>query len=117
FESHNSAGLTLQDHLSWQLNLTPMTERDKLIATTLIDAIDNNGMLTSTVPSIVSGLNNEQGLVDVEEDEVMAVLHRIQQFDPVGVGYRDLQECLTIQIRHFDKDFPGVQNAIRIIDE
>lgn len=117
FETRNSAGQTLQDHLQWQLNLTPMTARDKLIATTIIDAIDNNGQLTSSVESIVNGLNNEQGQTGVEEDEVLAVLHRVQQFDPIGVGYRDLKECLTIQIRQFDSGYPGVATAIRIIDE
>ncbi len=117
FETRNSAGLTLQDHLSWQLNLTPMTARDKLIATTLVDAIDSNGMLTMTIEAIVSGLNNEQGQTGIEEDEVLAVLHRVQQFDPIGVGYRDLRECLSIQIRQFDAGYPGVAIAIRIIDE
>ena len=117
FETRNSAGQTLQDHLQWQLNLTPMTSRDKLIATTLIDSIDNNGQLTSSIESIVSGLNNEQGQTGIEEDEVLAVLHRLQQFDPIGVGYRDLKECLTIQIRQFDAGYPGVAIAIRIIDE
>ncbi|HTR00146.1 MAG TPA: RNA polymerase factor sigma-54 [Candidatus Acidoferrum sp.] len=117
FETRTSTGQTLQDHLTWQLNLTPMSARDKLIATTLIDAIDSNGQLTIGIEALVQGLNNEQGLADIEEDEVMAVLHLVQQFDPVGVGYRDLRECLTIQIRQYDKDYPGVQNALRIIDE
>ena len=117
FETRTSSGLTLQDHLQWQLNLTPMSARDKLIATTLIDSIDNNGQLTATIEALVQGLNNEQGLVDVEEDEVLAVLHLVQHFDPIGVGYRDLKECLSIQIRQFDKAYPGVQTAIRIIDE
>jgi RNA polymerase sigma-54 factor len=117
FETRNSSGLTLQDHLQWQLNLTPMTARDKLIATTLIDSIDNNGQLTTTVEALLLGLNNEQGQIDIEEDEVLAVLHRVQQFDPIGVGYRDLRECLTIQIRQFDSHYPGVATAIRVIDE
>jgi RNA polymerase sigma-54 factor len=117
FESRNSIGQTLQDHLTWQLNLTPMTPRDKLIASTIIDAIDSNGMLTLSIESILNGLNNEQGQEGVEEDEVLAVLHRIQQFDPIGVGYRDLQECLTIQIRQYDKGYTGVAVATRIIEE
>ena len=117
FESRNSTGLTLQDHLQWQLNLTPMTARDKLIAATLIDSIDSNGQLTTTLDALLLGLNNEQGQIDIEADEVLAVLHRVQQFDPIGVGYRDLQECLTIQIRQFDKCYPGVGTAIRIIEE
>lgn len=114
FESRNAAGETLQDHLTWQLNLTPMSDTDRLIAMALIDAIDPNGQLTSSIESIHSGLQQE---LEVDEDEIIAVLHRIQQFDPVGVGYRDLRECLDIQIRQLDPDFPGVAIARRIIDE
>ena len=114
FASRNSAGTTLQDHLMWQLNLTPMTDSDRLIATAVIDAIDPNGMLASTVGSIHAGLIRE---LDIDEEEVVAVLHRIQQFDPVGVGYRDLKECLSVQLKHLDPTFSGIQIAARIIDD
>ena len=116
FESRNSASETLQDHLLWQLNLTPMSETDHLIAMALIDAIDANGMLTSDVESIHAGLVES---LDVELDEVLAVLHRIQQFDPVGVGYRSLAECLTIQLSQFDRpdQAPMVEHARIIINE
>jgi RNA polymerase sigma-54 factor len=112
FESRNSAGTTLQDHLHWQLNLTPMSDTDRTIALSLIDAIDPNGQLTSSVSAIHASLVRE---LDIDEEEVLAVLHRIQQFDPVGVGYRDLQECLAVQICHLDQEYPGVQAAIRVI--
>ncbi len=114
FESRNSAGTTLQGHLMWQLNLTPMSDSDRLIATALIDAIDPNGMLATSVSSIHAGLIRE---LDIDEEEVVAVLHRIQQFDPVGVGYRDLKECLSVQLKHLDPTFPGIQAAARIIDD
>ena len=112
FESRNTAGETLQDHLMWQLNLSTMSDKDRFVATAIIDAIDPNGMLTSTIESIHSGLPEE---LDLELDEVLAVLHRIHHFDPVGVGYRDLRECLTIQIRQLDRTFPEVQLAEKII--
>ncbi|MFM1895371.1 MAG: hypothetical protein RLZZ385_445 [Pseudomonadota bacterium] len=116
FESRNSALETLQDHLLWQLNLTPMSETDRLIAMALIDAIDANGMLTSDVESIHAGLAET---LDVDLDEVLAVLHRVQQFDPVGVGYRNLAECLTIQLSQFDRPDQAatVQHARLIINE
>src|SRR5690554_1968060 len=87
FESRDSAAETLNDHLLWQLNVTKLSETDRLIGVALIDAIDVNGRLSADVESILSGL---QEYLDVDEDEVLAVLHRIQLFDPVGVGYRDL---------------------------
>jgi len=114
FESRNAIGETLQGHLIWQLNLTPMTDEDRLIATALIDAIDANGMLTSSIASIHAGLIRE---LDIDEEEVIAVLHRIQQFDPVGVGYRDLKECLGIQIKHHDQDCQVVQITSKIIED
>jgi len=114
FESRNSKSGTLQDHLNWQLNLTPMSDGDRLIAMAIIDAIDPNGMLTVTIESIHAGLIRE---LDIDEEEVLAVLHRIQQFDPVGVGYRDLKECLTLQLKQLDPEFPGIDIAARIIND
>ncbi len=114
FESRNSAEETLQDHLLWQLNLTPMSEQDEAIALAIIDAIDANGMLTIDIESIHASFDEE---FEIELDEVLAVLHRIQQFDPVGVGYRNLSECLLIQLNQLDLPEQKVQveNAKLII--
>lgn len=95
FESRDSAAESLQDHLLWQLNLTKLSDTDRVIGVALIDAIDVNGRLTTDIESIVTGL---QPYLETDEEEVLAVLHRIQLFDPVGVGYRDLSECLSIQL-------------------
>lgn len=116
FESRNAESETLQDHLLWQLNLTPMSDMDKEIAYSIIEAIDANGMLTTDIESIHTGLDPA---LDVEPDEVVAVLHRIQQFDPVGVGYRDLRECLLIQLNQFDDpELAGdIRNAKTIVAE
>ncbi|RKS86017.1 RNA polymerase RpoN-/SigL-like sigma 54 subunit [Orbus hercynius] len=85
---------TLNDYLMWQLNLSPFSERDKTIAVSLIQAIDDRGYLTCSLQDILE----EQGNEDIEIDEVETVLKRVQYFDPVGIGARSLQECLLIQI-------------------
>ncbi len=108
FESRNSVEETLQDHLLWQLNLTPMSEQDLSIAYAIIDAIDANGLLTVDLESIHSGFDAE---ADIDIEEITAVLHRIQQFDPIGVGYRSLAECLLIQLRQFDD--PSLEKQIK----
>ena len=107
FESRTSAEDTLQDHLLWQLNLTHMSEQDASIALAIIDAIDSNGMLTADLESIHSGFDSD---LEIEIDEIVAVLHRVQQFDPIGVGYRDLSECLMLQLGQID--FPGNEKAV-----
>ena len=114
FDSRNAESETLQDHLFWQLNLTPMSDTDKEIAYGIIEAIDANGMLTTDIESIHAGLDPA---LEVELDEVLAVLHRIQQFDPVGVGYRDLSECLLIQLNQFNDSqmAPDIANAKIIV--
>ena len=85
----------LQDHLLWQLNLTPMSARDYSIALAIVDAIDTNGMLSLDIESLLAGFAPDAG---VGADETLAVLHRIQQFDPIGVGSRNLSECLLLQL-------------------
>ena len=86
---------SLQDHLLWQLNLTPMSERDQSIALAIIDAIDANGRLSVDIDSLLAAFAPAAG---VGADEALAVLHRIQQFDPAGVASRDLAECLLLQL-------------------
>ena len=114
FDARNSAAESLQDHLQWQLNLTRMSANDRAIATAIIDAIDNDGRLTISPEEILEGMPTESG---IELDEVMAVLHRLQQFDPPGVGGRDLRECLLIQLQQLAPETPWLREAKLVIDK
>ena len=96
FENRTSEVTTLSAHLLWQLNLMPLTERDRLIARVLIDSINSDGILEANLDEITETLGEE--LEDLELDEVECVLHQIQRLDPVGVGARDLSESLAVQL-------------------
>ena len=112
FDSRNAASESLTDHLHWQLNLCRLSDIDRYIGLAIIDAIDEDGRLSQDIEEIHESINSN--LPDVEPDEVMAVLHRIQQFDPAGVGARNLQECLIIQLRQLPPDTPWRTEAIHI---
>ena len=119
FDSINGDTPDLQSHLEWQLNLTPMSDLDRYIGTSIIDAIDDRGYLTQTLEELLEGLNQQFAAIGeaIEEDELLAVLHRIQQFDPLGVGAQDLRECLLIQLRQMDPETPWRDGAITIVDK
>jgi len=85
FTTRTSVGESLQSHLLWQLNLAPMSDNDRLIAVTLIDCINNQGYLEESLEDVCQAFDPE---LDIELDEVEAVLHRIQQFEPAGIGAR-----------------------------
>ncbi|HWS77720.1 MAG TPA: RNA polymerase factor sigma-54 [Thermomonas sp.] len=102
---------TLRDHLLWQLHLGHFSQRDLGIGIALIDAIDEDGYLRDDLEVIAAALRPE---IDAGEDEVLQVLHRIQQFDPVGVGARDLGECLRLQLRALTEDTPGRDLAMAV---
>ncbi len=95
---------TLHDYLNWQLQLTPFTDLDLAIATAIIDAVDDKGYLTLSTEDILESLGVED--IDVELDEVEAVLKRVQQFDPLGIASRSLQECLLLQLTALPDDTP-----------
>ena len=99
-EFHNSGISSLQDHLGEQIRLTNLSEKDLYIATTLIDAIDNNGYLSEPLEELLTGMQNafEDEEVSFEMDEAEAVLSMIQQLDPTGCGARDISECMHIQL-------------------
>ena len=126
FDSRNASAETLQDHLQWQLNLTPMTDRDRIIAMSVIDAIAPSGFLDSSIEDIYQGLAAQWEAMEVasdldadalELDEVMAVLHRVQQFDPPGVAAHDLRECLLIQLNQLHEDTPWLLDAKLVVSE
>lgn len=103
----------IYSHLTWQLNLTPFSDVDRAIATAIIDSIDEAGYLTTTTEDILESLQDPE----IELDEVECVLKRIHHFDPVGVGARNPQECLLIQLRQFDRATPWLEQAITIIEQ
>jgi RNA polymerase sigma-54 factor len=95
----------LQDHLLWQLHLTPLSERDRRIGAALIEAIGDDGYLSESLDAIRDGLRPE---IVAELDEIEAVRHRIQRFDPIGVAACDLSECLCVQLSLLSADTPGL---------
>lgn len=102
---------SIQDHLRWQMELTPFSETDRSIAMTIIDAIDDAGYLTISAEDVLESL----GADDVELDEVEAVLKRINMFDPIGVGARTISECLIIQLNQFEKSTPFLDETKKIV--
>lgn len=103
---------SLHDHLSWQLHLTRLSPQDQRIGAALIDAIDDDGYLREPLDAIAEMLRPE---LDVGAAEVAAVLCQIQRFDPLGIGARDLRECLTLQLEALSDDTPGKAMALRIV--
>jgi RNA polymerase sigma-54 factor len=102
--------LTLRDHLEWQLNLSRLDEDDRAIAAAVVDAISPDGYLTIGIDELVATIGND----GIGPDEVLAVVHQIQSFDPPGVGARDLQECLLLQLRQLPADTPMRAEAIAV---
>ena len=95
---------TLHDHLLWQLHLGHLSPRDRRIGVTLIEAIEDDGYLREPLDAIAASLAPD---IRAGEEEILTVLHTIQRFDPVGVGARDLGECLRLQLEPMPDDTPG----------
>ncbi len=113
YDSRRGTTDSLYDHLMWQLNLTPMSDRDRVIAMTLIDAVEPNGMLSISLEEIFDGLKEDWE--ELEFDEVVAVQHRVQQFEPCGVASQNLSECLLVQLQQLPKDTPHLEAAKTIV--
>jgi RNA polymerase sigma-54 factor len=111
-ENQSLEGDTLAEHLLWQLRATHASDTDFAIAIAIIDAINDDGYLTESIEDIHAGLVDE---LEIELDEVEAVLHLVQHFDPIGVGARDLRECLLLQLEQFDPDTKGLRDVRMLI--
>jgi len=113
FDSRNRGSESLQDHLRWQLNLTRMSDSDRIVALAIIDATDANGRFNSSVEDLLELFPPE---LEIESEEITAVLHALQQFEPTGIFARDLQECLQLQLKQLDRDTPCLDQAKILIN-
>ena len=114
FDYSGNTEESLHEHLRWQMQLTPFSDTDRAIAEFIIDAINDDGYLSMSLEDIHQALADE---LDIEIDEVEAVLHRIQNFDPPGVGARNLQENLLLQIKQFPLESPWLKPAQELIEK
>ncbi|AHE99310.1 RNA polymerase factor sigma-54 [Thioalkalivibrio paradoxus ARh 1] len=113
FENQAGAGGGLHEHLLWQLHLSPLNDADRRIGAALIDSINADGYLETDLESLQETLGGE---TEVGIDEIEAVLHWIQQCDPLGVGARNLRECLLIQLHSLPPETPERDAALRVAE-
>ena len=96
----------LSDHLSWQLSMSDASPRTKDIAQFIIGNIDEDGYLRATEDEIAASGG-------YTPEEVQTAIRAVQSLDPIGVGARDLRECLLLQLRFLEIDTPLVEIIIR----
>ncbi len=108
FENNGKTEDSLREHLLWQMEMTPFSDTDRDIANAIIDTIDEAGYLTQSLEELMESFPPEQ---EIELDELEAVLHQIHNYDPPGVGARDLQENLLLQLKNLDAETPWLQEA------
>lgn len=106
-EDNRQVQLSLKEHILEQVNLLHFSKIDQLIAYCIVDALDDKGFLDAELEEIILAsqqLLNEMDIEeDIEEDEVLVVLKHIQRLDPLGIGSRNLAECLKIQLNFYRK--------------
>ena len=105
------SGQTLREHLLWQLELEDFSPREALIGEALVDAINDDGYLTTDPEEIRDFLDRQAG---VTLEEIEGALVKVQGLDPVGVGARSLSECLELQLRQLEITTPCLELAIRL---
>ena len=113
-ETRNADSMTIQSHLMEQINLLNLTETDEYIVLSLVDGLDENGILQIDLKDIVDSAPAAWG---VELDEVEAALNLIQHLDPLGIASRSLQECLAIQLKQMPPETPSRDVAIVVVEQ
>lgn len=130
-EDNRSHQDSIWDHLLWQVNFAHFSPVDRLIAECIIDGIDERGYLAISLTEVKEAIeqqlqelihlsDDEEGIADLEDatldaHEVEVVLKRIQNFEPVGVGARNLQECLSLQLKALPSTVAYKDDALKLL--
>ena len=109
----DESGLSLREHLLWQLELEDFNPREAVIGEALIDAINDDGYLTSALEEIKESIDADAG---VTIEEIEKALCKVQRLDPVGIGARSLSECIVLQLNTLDKSTVGLELARRLAE-
>ena len=109
-----SIGASFHDHLEAQLGLRKLDEQEHSLAEYIIGNIDEDGYLRRELEAISDDLAFSMG-IESNDEELLKILRVIQDFDPIGVGARDLRECLLLQIRVKDQNIASIEDAHKII--
>jgi RNA polymerase sigma-54 factor len=113
FSPQQVASSSLRDHLMGQLALLNLPLRDRQIVAALIDALDDDGYLASSLDEISDMFSEHDAL---EPEELMIGLKYLQSFEPAGVGARSPSECLVLQLKALPADTPYRVEALKICD-
>lgn len=105
--------VSLHDHLTWQLDCSPLAGMDRAIAEAIIDGIEDSGYLTESLDDICRALKPQWPELTMEA--IGTVLKLIQHYDPIGVGSRDVSEYLLIQLSQLPEDTPNLELARRVL--
>ena len=104
---------SLQESLNRQVDMSSLSVNEKIIASILIDCVNDNGYLTEDLKDIFIQANRE---IEVSFQEIFYVLHTLQRFDPIGTCAIDLCDSLSIQLDHSYKESPLYSKATDIIE-
>ena len=103
-----STSASIQDYVRWQLNFKRLSTTDTLIANYLVESMDDMGFVRLDIDELSQSLDTMASFyqwdTQIERDEIAAVLRIIQSCDPLGVGARNLNECLALQLAKLDPD-------------
>jgi RNA polymerase sigma-54 factor len=111
-----SVGLSFQDYLENQLGLRSLNEKQHLLALYMLGNIDDDGYLRRRLENIVDDVAFALN-IETDEPELIGILRIIQELDPPGIGARNLQECLLLQIEAKDLESASVALAHRILKD
>ena len=109
-----SGGISFQENLISQLGLRKLDERKRAIAENIIGNIDDSGYLLRELSAIVNDLAFSQN-ISTDTKELEDLLKIINDFEPYGVGARNLQECLLIQLENKEEKYGNTNIAIQIL--
>jgi RNA polymerase sigma-54 factor len=107
-EYADQSGQTLREHLLWQVELESFSPREAIIAEAIIDAINDDGYVTTDLVDILGSIGEE---AKISENEVEQTLRKVQRLDPAGVGARSLSECILLQLQQLDDGTVGLELA------
>ncbi|MDT3669963.1 MAG: RNA polymerase factor sigma-54 [Aromatoleum sp.] len=113
FQEFQAAETSLRDHLDQQVSLSPLSDRDRALVRFIIEALDDDGYLNQSLDDLLPLLPPE---LEFDLDDLSIALHHVQNLDPAGVGARNPQECLSLQLRAMPSS-PVRDLALKVVDQ